>query len=67
LLFLFRDTLFLLAGSVPAFFHFLSLGGIATAVLVQLPSVGMIALAVFFQFPFLGLKMLCFSCSLSRA
>ena len=42
------------AGSVPAFFHFLSLGMIATAVLFQLPSLGMIAMAVFFQFPFLG-------------
>ena len=69
------------AGSVPAFFHFLSLGVIATAVLFQLPSLGMIAVPVFFQLPFLGvienavffkfpsrvwLKMLCFSSSLSR-
>ena len=35
------------AGSVPAFFHFLSLDVIATAVLFQLPSLGMIAIPVF--------------------
>ena len=42
------------AGSVPAFFHFLSLDVVATAVLFQLPSLGMIAIPVFFQLPFPG-------------
>ena len=42
------------AGSRPAFFHFLSLGVIATAVLFQLSSLGMIAIPGFFQLPFLG-------------